>query len=63
MLPRRHHTPPVPASNRLQCPVCRKSVYSKAGIHPQCAIKLVDQPLPDAEPTAIADSVDASRRA
>lgn len=63
MLSSRHRTPPAPTSNRLQCPVCRKPVYSKAGIHPQCAVKIVDQPLPDADPTAIAKPGDSVRGA
>ena len=28
----------VPISTRPVCPVCKKAVYSRAGIHPQCAM-------------------------
>jgi len=28
-----------PASNRARCPVCHQPVYSRAGIHPQCAVR------------------------
>jgi hypothetical protein len=26
------------------CPVCQKPSYSSAGIHPQCAVALADEP-------------------
>jgi len=35
MNPKHFHTPP---SSRALCPVCKKAVYSPAGIHPQCAM-------------------------
>jgi hypothetical protein len=28
----------VPIPTRPICPVCKKAVYSRAGIHPQCAV-------------------------
>jgi hypothetical protein len=28
----------VPVSTRPRCPVCGKGVFSKGGIHPQCAV-------------------------
>jgi len=31
---------PILDSQRKRCPVCHQSVYSLAGIHPQCAVKL-----------------------
>jgi hypothetical protein len=43
MLPNYRHAPIVD-SLRKRCPVCNHAVYSPAGIHPQCAIKLVDSP-------------------
>ena len=46
MTPRYYHTPPPPASNRVSCPVCHKEVYSRAGIHPQCAVRQSDPPRP-----------------
>ena len=39
MFPRYRHTP-IYDSQRKRCPICNQSVYSLAGIHPQCAIKL-----------------------
>ena len=38
MFPKYRHTPIFDAE-RKRCPVCRRAVYSLAGIHPQCAIK------------------------
>jgi hypothetical protein len=43
---------PVLDTRRKRCPICHQAVYSLAGIHPQCAIKLVDSsplniPIPD----------------
>jgi len=39
--PRNSHTP-LPDERRKRCPICRQTVYSSAGIHPQCAIKQAD---------------------
>ncbi|APW59386.1 hypothetical protein [Paludisphaera borealis] len=39
--PRNSHTP-LPDDRRKRCPICRQTVYSAAGIHPQCAIKQAD---------------------
>ncbi len=41
-----YHTPPPPASTRVRCPVCHQEVYSRAGIHPQCAVRQSDPPRP-----------------
>jgi hypothetical protein len=35
---------PIVNPDQKRCPVCHHSVYSLAGIHPQCAIKLLDGP-------------------
>ena len=43
MFPGYRHTP-IFDSDRKRCPVCNQSVYSLAGIHPQCAIKLAEGP-------------------
>ena len=43
MFPRYRHTP-IFDSQRKRCPICNQSVYSLAGIHPQCAIKLEEGP-------------------
>lgn len=46
MTTRYYHTPPSPASSRARCPVCHEVVYSRAGIHPQCAVRQADPPRP-----------------
>ena len=50
MTPRYYHTPPPPISTRVRCPVCREAVYSRAGIHPQCAVRQADPPRPPGAP-------------
>ncbi|MGO9923454.1 MAG: hypothetical protein ACLQIB_53230, partial [Isosphaeraceae bacterium] len=37
---------PIVDPNRKRCPVCNESVYSLAGIHPQCAVRQADPPKP-----------------
>lgn len=39
-----YHTPIKPISTRVSCPVCHQAVYSRAGIHPQCAVIQYDPP-------------------
>jgi hypothetical protein len=39
-----------PSSTRVRCPVCHEAVYSRAGIHPQCAVRLSDPPKPKNKP-------------
>ena len=34
-------------STRIRCPVCHQEVYSRAGIHPQCAARQCDPPRPE----------------
>jgi hypothetical protein len=46
MNPKSYHTPPQPVSSRVRCPVCHQEVYSRAGIHPQCAVRQSDPPKP-----------------
>jgi len=46
MTTRYYHTPPPAASARVRCPVCHEAVYSRAGIHPQCAVRQSDPPRP-----------------
>jgi hypothetical protein len=43
MFPKYRHTQ-LSDPLRKRCPVCNHAVYSLAGIHPQCAIKLADSP-------------------
>jgi hypothetical protein len=53
MTPRYYHTPPPPVSTRVRCPVCHEAVYSRAGIHPQCAVRQSDPPKPRNKPKAV----------
>ncbi len=46
MNPKHLHTP---VSTRMRCPVCHQAVYSRGGIHPQCAMRQSEPPLPKAE--------------
>lgn len=39
-----YHTPIKPISTRVSCPVCHQAVYSRSGIHPQCAVIQYDPP-------------------
>lgn len=39
-------------SSRVRCPVCQAPVYSRAGIHPQCAVRQADPPRPKVKPEA-----------
>ena len=57
MFPRYRHTP-IFDSQRKRCPICNQPVYSLAGIHPQCAIKLDEGPQSrsDKEPAAEAEA-------
>jgi hypothetical protein len=41
---------PATAPNRARCPVCQEAVYSRAGIHPQCAMKQSEPPRPKPAP-------------
>ncbi len=52
MNPKHFHTP---VSTRLRCPVCHQPVYSRGGIHPQCAMRQSEPALhePD-EPEVVA---------
>jgi len=43
MFPRYRHAPIIDP-HRKRCPVCNQSVYSLAGIHPQCAVRQADPP-------------------
>lgn len=41
MNPKHLHTP---LSTRARCPVCHEAVYSRSGIHPQCAVRQSEPP-------------------
>ena len=40
MFPRYRHTPTFDTNRKRSCSICGQPVYSLAGIHPQCAIRL-----------------------
>lgn len=42
--PKYYHTPIAGVTPRNRCPVCHQSVYSRAGIHPQCAMIQAEPP-------------------
>jgi hypothetical protein len=44
MNPRSYRTPIHPLQTHARCPVCQQAVYSRAGIHPQCAMRQSDPP-------------------
>ncbi len=50
MTPRSDRNPLQPPSTRVRCPVCHEVVYSRAGIHPQCAVRRSDPPRPKVKP-------------
>jgi hypothetical protein len=52
MNPKHFHTP---VSTRLRCPVCHQPVYSRGGIHPQCAMRQSEPPLPQTELSVIGE--------
>jgi len=54
MNPKHVHTP---VSTRVRCPVCHEAVYSRAGIHPQCAVRQSEPPRPKAKPPGSSDVV------
>jgi len=54
MTPKHHHNPSEPASTRVRCPVCHEAVYSRAGIHPQCAVRQSEPARPKAPPKTAA---------
>jgi hypothetical protein len=55
--PRYRHGP-IFDTQRKRCPVCHQPVYSLAGIHPQCAIKIAESspPSPGVPDPAEADA-------
>ena len=53
-----YHTPPPPPSTRVRCPVCHQEVYSRAGIHPQCAVRQADPPRLKSKAKTLVDSGD-----
>jgi hypothetical protein len=50
MNPKHFHTP---ISTRVRCPVCHQPVYSRGGIHPQCAMRQSEPPIPKPEAASV----------
>jgi hypothetical protein len=44
MNPKSYQPQNNPNSTRVRCPVCHEAVYSRAGIHPQCAVRQSEPP-------------------
>jgi hypothetical protein len=61
--PRYYHTPPQPVSTRARCPVCHEEVYSRAGIHPQCAVRQADPPKVKGKGTVVPDRPEPAQEA
>ncbi len=55
MNPKHIHTP---VSTRVRCPVCHEAVYSRAGIHPQCAVRQSEPPRSKEKPAAAPGQVE-----
>ncbi len=56
MSPGYYHTPPRRLSTRARCPVCHQEVYSRSGIHPQCAVWQLESLKPDTQAVVVAIS-------
>jgi len=54
MNPKYYHTPISSGPQRSRCPVCHQTVYSRAGIHPQCAMKQAEPPRSGGKGQAVA---------
>jgi hypothetical protein len=50
MNPKSYQPQNNPNSTRVRCPVCHEAVYSRAGIHPQCAVRQSEPPRTKAKP-------------
>lgn len=53
MNPKSHRTQVTLPPGRVRCPVCHEAVYSRAGIHPQCAVRQADPPKAKVQPKAV----------
>ena len=60
MFPKYRHTP-IFDPERKRCPVCHHSVYSLAGIHPQCAERLAHPPKPKNKAKADSQADEAAK--
>jgi len=59
---RYYHTPLKITSSRPSCPVCHESVYSRAGIHPQCAVFQSDPPRLRGKKKSASDDIQPATR-
>jgi hypothetical protein len=50
MNPKSYQPQNNPNSTRVRCPVCHEAVYSRAGIHPQCAVRQSEPPRSKTKP-------------
>ena len=50
MNPKSYQPQNNPNSTRARCPVCHEAVYSRAGIHPQCAVRQSEPPKSKGKP-------------
>ncbi|WP_422929883.1 hypothetical protein [Singulisphaera sp. PoT] len=49
-----HRRNPISApSSRARCPVCLEAVYSRSGIHPQCALRQAESQKPGVQPNEL----------
>jgi hypothetical protein len=58
MNPKSYQPQNNPSSTRVRCPVCHEAVYSRAGIHPQCAVRQSDPPKPKSKPGDVVVAID-----
>jgi hypothetical protein len=56
MTPGYYHNPPKSVSTRVRCPVCHEDVYSRADIHPQCAVRKAEQSEPKGKAKGLPNS-------
>lgn len=59
MNPKSYRNLANPVSTRVRCPVCHEAVYSRAGIHPQCAVRQSEPPKVSAKEKAKAEALAA----
>lgn len=58
MNPKSYQPQNNPNTTRARCPVCHEAVYSRAGIHPQCAVRQSEPPRTKPKPAdPLADGI------
>jgi hypothetical protein len=58
MNPKSYQPQNNPPSTRVRCPVCHEAVYSRAGIHPQCAVRQSEPPRTKNKPAQDVEAID-----